>query len=115
MQRSGARERRKAAEQEHRGASRTGEGQGPGRAAEQRSRAGMQGRKQGSKAAGQGRAAIEIQLADGHRGANIYQKLLQLSHWFVNIGKKQFANGCRGAGSCQQILSMLTFSGACGH
>ena len=56
MQMSRARERRKATEQEHRGAGRAGQERGPGRATEQRNRAGDAGQEAGlgSKAAGQG-------------------------------------------------------------
>ena len=77
MQRSRARERSKAAEKEHRGAGRAGVGEvrGPVRATEQGSRAG-DGRKQGRAARLQGRAAMEMQLANGRRGANICQNII---------------------------------------
>ena len=75
MQRSGAREWRKAAEQKHKGA--RGQGKGEVQAGQQSKEAGqgMQGRKQGRAARQQGRAAIKIQFANGHRRANICQQI----------------------------------------
>ena len=94
------------------GAQGSRQGRGPGSATEHGSRAGperMQGRKQDRAARQQGRAAIEIQLANGRRGATICQKILQLSQEFVNIGKNPpFANGRRGASICQTNVNFLT-------
>ena len=89
MQSSRAREQRKGAGQPCTGAGRAGEERGPG----QRSKAGRhRAGEQGRAARQQSRAAGEIQLANGRRGANICQEICQLSHEFVNIGKNKFAS-----------------------
>ena len=90
MQSGSAREQRKAA------GSSAGE---QGRAGEQ---GGIRGRatEKGSRAAGQGSRA-----GQQARGEHLSKNMLTF-HEFMNIGKNQFANGCRGAIIWQEICQL---------
>ena len=105
MQSCSAREERKAA------GSSAGE---QGRAGEQGgvkgTGQGAQGRGAGQGARQQSSSASETKLANGRRGANICQKIFQLSYDFVNIGKTNLQTAAEVRTFVEDSKNMLTFS-----
>ena len=81
-------EQGKGAEESSMAAAQEGRAGEQGKAARQGRGAKAGSTGQGIRAGQQGRAAGEIQLVNGRRGANICQKICKVCHEFVNIGQQ---------------------------